>query len=440
MQHYERLLSRLDNVSKHGNGHRARCPGHEDNNPSLDITIGADGHIRLKCCSAGCSTAVILQSINLTPDDLYPDLDEEIIYADDQTLFDLSGGGASTDYATLSEADIEQRSSVYSKFLQLLVLSEQHRDNLLQRGLHECDIDKRGYRSLTFKSSRDALAELRTTFADTDLLSTPGFVPDDNGGGRMAGPKQGMIIPSRDPLGRIASLKVRRDGDHEGYSKYSCISGGGGPSCGTPTHVPLGIQVPVSVVRVTEGERVVAGNQVRLRVGLEPALVVLPFQLLEQTKRRFRNLCTHRQSLTFRQFLFGLTNKFDQLGTYGSAVITGSKGFELCRQLSRCASKPTLLIDKCERRRNHALAFAPVLDVITIPSQPSEYASQNPSWPWNQSVVCDTDSCTPRQSESTHSEVAHLASEFWLTFRRELTATFSGMVQFQNGNQSLLLR
>ncbi|MDA1229818.1 MAG: DUF3987 domain-containing protein, partial [Planctomycetota bacterium] len=197
---------------------------------------------------------MILQKLELTPDDLNPDPDEEIIFSTDQTLFDLSGGEASTDYPTLSEADIELRSSVYNKFLQLLILSNQHRDDLLQRGLHDSGIDERGYRSLTFDSGRDALVELRTTFTDTELLSIPGFIPDGNGGVRMTGSKQGLIIPSRDVLGRIAALKVRRDNGHTEYGKYSCISGGGGPSCGTPTHVPLGIQVPLSVVRVTEGE------------------------------------------------------------------------------------------------------------------------------------------------------------------------------------------
>ena len=254
MQHLERLLSRLDNVSKHGNRHRARCPGHDDNNPSLDITMEDDGHILLKCCSAGCSTALILQSSGLTPDDLSPDSDEEFIYSDDQTVFDVPPVDSAPNGSALIEADIELRSTVYNAFILDLSLTEQHHDDLLHRGLHDSDIEERGYRSLTFDSGRDALVGLRTTFADTELLSVPGFVTDGNGGVRMAGPKEGLIIPSRDALGRIAALKVRRDNDHAEHGKYSCISGGGGPSCGVPTHVPLGIQLPVSVIRVTEGE------------------------------------------------------------------------------------------------------------------------------------------------------------------------------------------
>lgn len=254
MKHVERLLSKLENVHEHANFHRARCPAHDDQNPSLDVTVENDGRIRLRCRSAGCSTASILQTLGLALDDLWPDPDEEILFAADHTQFDSAPVDFATTGPALSESDIELRSAVYKRFLEQLVLLEQHRQDLRQRGLNDSEIDERGYRSLTFELGRDALLGLRATFSNDELLPVPGFVEDEENGIRMAGPRHGLVIPVRDLLGRIVALKVRRDDNNDEFGKYAAIFGGGGPSCGTPSHVPLGTQIPLSAVRVTEGE------------------------------------------------------------------------------------------------------------------------------------------------------------------------------------------
>jgi len=65
------ILSRLDRVKRVSGGYMARCPVHDDKNPSLSITEGDDGRVLLKCF-AGCSTEEIVKALGLTMSDLFP--------------------------------------------------------------------------------------------------------------------------------------------------------------------------------------------------------------------------------------------------------------------------------------------------------------------------------------------------------------------------------
>lgn len=65
----EDLLSRLDKVAKDGEGYKARCPAHEDRNPSLSIGQGREGI--LLHCHAGCSTEAVCSALGITTADLF---------------------------------------------------------------------------------------------------------------------------------------------------------------------------------------------------------------------------------------------------------------------------------------------------------------------------------------------------------------------------------
>ena len=67
----DQILNKLDKVRKSGKGYSARCPAHEDKNPSLLLSELPDGRILIKCL-AGCSGQEILQNIGLSLSDLYP--------------------------------------------------------------------------------------------------------------------------------------------------------------------------------------------------------------------------------------------------------------------------------------------------------------------------------------------------------------------------------
>lgn len=67
------LLSRLGRVRRTGSGRWvARCPAHDDKNPSMTIRELDDGRVLIHCF-AGCSVEEILGAIGLTFDALFPE-------------------------------------------------------------------------------------------------------------------------------------------------------------------------------------------------------------------------------------------------------------------------------------------------------------------------------------------------------------------------------
>lgn len=58
----EGALSRLDGVRRAGAGWLARCPVHEDHEPSLSVGVAADGRVLLHCF-AGCAFADVLHAL-----------------------------------------------------------------------------------------------------------------------------------------------------------------------------------------------------------------------------------------------------------------------------------------------------------------------------------------------------------------------------------------
>lgn len=65
------LLRRLQKPRKGKGGWTARCPAHDDRNPSLSVSLGDDGRILLHC-HAGCSTESVLKELGLSMRDLMP--------------------------------------------------------------------------------------------------------------------------------------------------------------------------------------------------------------------------------------------------------------------------------------------------------------------------------------------------------------------------------
>jgi putative DNA primase/helicase len=71
MRPAERLLDRLEGVRATGEGKwQARCPGHDDRNPSLTVTEKANGDVLLHD-HAGCSIEDIVAAVELTMADLF---------------------------------------------------------------------------------------------------------------------------------------------------------------------------------------------------------------------------------------------------------------------------------------------------------------------------------------------------------------------------------
>lgn len=65
------FLTRLDGVKQTADGWAAKCPAHEDNKPSLSVTV--KGGKILVNCHAGCPTDSVLAALNLKMSDLFQD-------------------------------------------------------------------------------------------------------------------------------------------------------------------------------------------------------------------------------------------------------------------------------------------------------------------------------------------------------------------------------
>jgi len=67
----ESLLSRLDQVKETGPGRwLARCPSHDDRNPSLSVRETDDGKVLIKCWG-GCAANDVVASVGLEMHDLF---------------------------------------------------------------------------------------------------------------------------------------------------------------------------------------------------------------------------------------------------------------------------------------------------------------------------------------------------------------------------------
>lgn len=68
----DRVLSRLEGARRSGSRWIARCPAHEDRNPSLSVGLGAGGCVLLHCF-VGCAPEAIASALGLSMRDLYPE-------------------------------------------------------------------------------------------------------------------------------------------------------------------------------------------------------------------------------------------------------------------------------------------------------------------------------------------------------------------------------
>jgi hypothetical protein len=80
MSPYESYLSALGGlgrkVLRHGPDRAsALCPVHEDHNPSLSVSRGADGRVLVYCHACGATEKELAQAVGWTVADLHPRVD-----------------------------------------------------------------------------------------------------------------------------------------------------------------------------------------------------------------------------------------------------------------------------------------------------------------------------------------------------------------------------
>jgi hypothetical protein len=241
-------------VRRAGAEFRCRCPAHADNGPSFYLAV--DGDRILVRCSAGCTAEAVYDRLDHAVSDLFFDADEPWVEVDAGFTapdadegHDPSAPGAGAADTGAATADAALRHSVYCELLGCLELSTAHFQDLRRRGLPAAEIAQRGYKTADAVKVRQAVDVLLGRYGLAELLTVPGFQERD---GRVSfAARAGYLIPVRRAGGDIIALKTRHD---PGWNaKYSWASTRE-LSCGSPVHVPLGIQTPSPTVRLTEGE------------------------------------------------------------------------------------------------------------------------------------------------------------------------------------------
>jgi len=134
-----------------------------------------------------------------------------------------------------------------------LVLSDQHKESLMARGLSESEIERNGYRSTPTKDDGDRIAREMSSIG---LEGVPGFFKRGSEW-HMRDHGTGIFVPVRDERLRVVGCQIRRDDAADGKGKYTWFSSNGFP-CGTPSGSPIHFAKPhllrdASEVLVTEG-------------------------------------------------------------------------------------------------------------------------------------------------------------------------------------------
>ena len=108
-------------------------------------------------------------------------------------------------------APISQRDAVYNALIDLISLSDEHKELLMKKGLSEKAISENGYRSYPL-SRHEKLGELISQ-QGLNAEGVPGFyVPEGKDKPALRELSQGILIPQRSVLGRIQGFQVRTSG------------------------------------------------------------------------------------------------------------------------------------------------------------------------------------------------------------------------------------
>lgn len=149
----------------------------------------------------------------------------------------------------MPQTDIDTRDETYSALMGRLTLASDHRDNLNKRGLSDELIDRLGYKTTPVIGM--SLIAKQLIKEGLYLAGVPGFYRQDDGSWALRMERRGIMIPVKDPDGRIQGIQIRRDNTEK--RKFRWLSSSGqidGCSAKTWVHVA---GAPSETMLLTEG-------------------------------------------------------------------------------------------------------------------------------------------------------------------------------------------
>jgi len=176
MRAIDRVVERLEGVKAHNGNFTARCPAHEDADPSLSIGEGDDGRVLLKCF-AGCTAEDIVAALGLEMSDLFPEgggggvtplIARAQVHTPDTTELKLVKGGRENPENVTLEAYAEYV-KLPVEFLKQLGLRELHYVD--QRAVKMPYLDETGEEvCVRFRISLDGKPKVKTRKNDKHRL------------------------------------------------------------------------------------------------------------------------------------------------------------------------------------------------------------------------------------------------------------------------------
>ena len=218
--------------------------------------------------------------------------------------------------------DIDARHETYAALLGKLSLASDHKENLLSRGLSEEVIRTNGYKTTPVVGFSALAKQLHEE--GYYLGGVPGFYHTKDGRWTFAQEHRGILIPVRDPDGKIQGLQVRLDNVKK--SKFRWISTIGkrdGCKAEGWTHV---IGKPTQTVLLTEGP--LKADVIHYLTGLTVVAVpgVNSLKHLKGTLEQLRNKGTTKVMTCFDMDY--LKNPHVRDGYYNLANVLSEVGIE----------------------------------------------------------------------------------------------------------------
>lgn len=218
--------------------------------------------------------------------------------------------------------DVDTRHDTYSALLSKLSLASDHRENLLSRGFTEEAIARLEYRT-TPVIGNSALA--KQLLAEGKYLpGVPGFYHTATGEWSFIREDRGILIPVRNPEGKIQGLQIRRD--NVSKRKFRWVSSVGKKDgtraegwthmAGPPQETILLTEGPMKadVIHFLTGQTVLAVPGVNSLTQLKPVLSYLREQGTQQVMTAFD--------------MDYMTNPHVQNGYYSLAALLSEMGFQ----------------------------------------------------------------------------------------------------------------
>lgn len=186
--------------------YKALCPFCGDEKGHLYINHIKGLYKCHRCGEQGNALTLYAKVNNISNSEAYKELTKNEYISNNKVLY------SKKTIQEAKEVEIEVRDKTYNALLDMLVLTKEHYQNLLQRGLTIEKIKEKKYKSLEMDYEKRKSICQQLIKNGIQLEGVPGFYIDKNGMWNFySNESTGILIPSRNIKGQIQGMQIRLD-------------------------------------------------------------------------------------------------------------------------------------------------------------------------------------------------------------------------------------